>query len=40
MASAVDVLPIFSSFSLIRKTGEKLICALWRKFVGMGQVSC
>jgi hypothetical protein len=38
-ASAVDVLPIFSSLSLIRKIGEMRICSLWRKFVEMANVS-
>jgi len=32
-ASDVDVLPTFSSLSLIRKIGEMRICSLWRKFV-------
>jgi hypothetical protein len=34
-ASAVDVEPIFSSFSSIRKIGDMRICSLWRKFVEM-----
>jgi hypothetical protein len=32
-ASLVEVLPTFSSLSLIRKIGEMRICSLWRKFV-------
>jgi hypothetical protein len=31
----VDILPTFSSLSLIRKIGEIRICSLWRKFVGI-----
>jgi hypothetical protein len=38
-ASAVEVLPIFSSAALIRKIGEMRICSLWRKFVEMALVS-
>jgi hypothetical protein len=38
-ASAVETDPTFSSLSLIRKTGEILICSLWRKFVGMAHYS-
>jgi hypothetical protein len=38
-ASAVDVLPTFSSAALIRKIGEMRICSLWRKFVEMAMVS-
>src|ERR1700722_1465244 len=32
-ASEVEVLPTFSSLSLIKKIGEMRICSLWRKFV-------
>jgi hypothetical protein len=38
-ASAVDVLPTFSSAALIRKIGEMRICSLWRKFVEMAVLS-
>jgi len=38
-ASAVDVLPTFSSAALIRKIGEIRICSLWRKFVEMAMLS-
>jgi hypothetical protein len=36
-ASAVEVTPICSSFSLISRIGEIRICSLWRKFVEMAQ---
>ena len=38
-ASAVEVEPIFSSLSSIKKIGEILICSLWRKFVEMASIS-
>src|SRR6266567_4504697 len=39
-ASAVDVEPILLSSWSIRKTGEILICSLWRKLVEMAVHSC
>jgi hypothetical protein len=36
-ASAVEVGPILLSSWSIRKTGEILICSLWRKLVEMAQ---
>jgi hypothetical protein len=39
-ASAVEVEPILLSSWSIRKTGEILICSLWRKLVEMAVHSC